>query len=200
MQTRRHIMWSLIRIFTVNLQPVWIENYVKILLTWTGKSIWFEWVNAFTLHHMTINVVLTLWIRNSYPLFLSIMFDLCVCVVFFLLLLYYVALSDYTSCFSFLHYIASRGTSYFHCLIYHWYHFGHYSIKAGTRIVQVYTLSYWLHYMTFNVHITFLQGRCCSPCFLTQRENLSMYRNTNTRILQYRYHSLTIWNVLGPNR
>ena len=74
-RTRRHIMWSLIRIFTVNLQPVGIENCVKILLTWIGKFIWFE----FTLHHMTIKVVLTLWMRNSYPLFLSIMF-VCVCV------------------------------------------------------------------------------------------------------------------------
>ena len=70
------------------------------------------------------------------------MFDLCVCVCFLFFLLYYVALSDYTSCFSLLHYIASRGTSYFHSLIYHWYHFGHDSIKTGTRIVQAYTLSY----------------------------------------------------------
>ena len=203
-QTRRHIMWSLIRIITVNLQPVWIENYVKILLTWTGKSIWFEWVNAFTLHHMTINVVLTLWMRNSYSLFLSIMLDLCVCVCVCVCVFFFCYIMSHfliiPAVFSFLHYIASRGTSYFHCLIYHWYHFWYDSIKAGTRIVQAYTLSYWLHYMTFNVHITFLQGRCCSPCFLTQRENLSMYRNTNTRILPHLASSILLKVKLLNNK
>ena len=141
---------------------------------------------------MTKKAVLTLWLRNSYPLLLSIMFDLCVCVFFFFCYIMSHFLIIPAVFFLFLHYIASRGISCFHSLIYHWFHFGHDSIKAGTRIVQAKTLSYWLHYMTFNVHITLLQGRCCSSCFLTQRENLSMHRNINTRILPHLASSILL--------